>query len=124
MAIDVALEVLTDPDFLITLTLLRSAQGDYVDGIFVPGTEVSPKPTFLASVQPSSPEDFKNMEEGEREESSQVIYSLTELFGSKDVTEFDTIEGYLGSNWKVIATEPWGHHGYFKSLIVKLPKGQ
>jgi hypothetical protein len=122
MAIDVAFEVLTDPDFLITLTLSRSdGPGGYVDGIFQASARIDS--TFQASVQPAVAEDFVNQEDSERFGGSQTIYSLTELKGSKDLTKADIIKNYLGVNWKVVQVQPWGHHGYYKSIMVKIDGG-
>ncbi len=73
MAIDVALEVLTDPDFLINILVRRpGAAGSYVDGHFVEGSLAVDIP-ISASVQPSVAEDFINPEEGERFGGSQTI---------------------------------------------------
>ena len=118
MAIDVAEEVLTDPDFLISVNLKRSAVGSYVDGIFVPGSDTV---TLIdVSMQPATARDWVNTPEGEREHGAMVIYSLTELLGSKTNTKFDIIQNYIGDDWKVTQSEPWGHFGYFKSMIINL----
>jgi len=119
MAMDVAVGVLDDPDFLIPLTVQRpDAPGAYVDGLFQEST--SSQFVIQASVQPSVAEDFINPEEGERFGGSQTIYSLDELKGSKDLSKADIILGYLGVNWKVVQVQPWSHHGFYKSIIVKV----
>jgi hypothetical protein len=118
MAIDVALEVLSDPDFLIDLTVERRTAGVYTDGLYVPGTASSL--TIPASVQPANAEDFQNLPEGERFGGSQLLYTLLELVGSKDLAKADKVINYLGVNWKIVHVEPWAHHGYFKSIMVKI----
>ena len=118
MAIDVALEVLSDPNFLIDLTVERSTAGAYVGGLFVDGPTLPL--TVPASVQPATAEDFKNLPEGERFGGSQVLYSLLELIGSKDLAVADKVLNYLGVNWKVVMVEPWAHHGFYKSIMVKI----
>lgn len=118
MAIDVALEVLSDPDFLINLSVERTTAGSFIGGLYVDGT-----PSNLnvpASVQPANAEDFQNMPEGERFGGSQVLYSLLELIGSKDLAVADKVLNYLGVNWKVVMVEPWVHHGFYKSIMVKI----
>ncbi len=118
MAIDVALEVLSDPDFLIDLTVERSAAGAHIDGLYVPGAISNL--TIPASVQPATAEDFQNLPEGERFGGSQILYSLQELVGSKDLALADVVKNYLGVDWKIVMVEPWAHHGYFKSIMVKI----
>lgn len=118
MAIDVALEVLSDPDFLIDLTVERTAAGSYVDGIHVKGS--TSNLTVPASVQPANAEDFQNLPEGERFGGSQLLYTLQELIGSKDLANADKVLNYLGVDWKVVTVEPWAHHGYYKSIMVKI----
>jgi len=121
MAIDVAFEVLTDPDFLIPITVESKEKGAYVGGNYQAGPTSSK--VIQASVQPSVAEDFVNPEEGERFGGSQTIYSLAELKGSKDLAKADIIKSYLGVNWKVIQVQPWSHHGFYKSIIVKIDNG-
>jgi len=121
MAMDVALDVLTDPDFLIDITIERKAQGSYTDGLYVAGAAASF--VISGSVQPAQAEDFINREEGERFGGSQVIYSLTELIGSKDLTVADEVKNYLGVDWKVTQVQPWSHHGFYKSIITKVDNG-
>jgi len=121
MAMDVALDVLTDPDFLIELTINRKTAGSYIDGLYVAGS--SSNFTMQASVQPAQAEDFVNMAEGERFGGEQVIYSIRELIGSKDLTLADAVIGYLGVNWKVTQAQSWIHHGYYKSIITKVDNG-
>ena len=118
MAINVALEVLSDPDFLIDLTVERSAAGAYVEGLYIEGA--TSNLTIPASVQPANAEDFQNLPEGERFGGSQLLYTLQELIGSKDLAKADKILNYLGVDWKVVMVEPWAHHGYFKSMMVKI----
>lgn len=118
MAINVALEVLSDPDFLIDLTVERTTAGAYVGGLYVGGT--ASNLTIPASVQPANAEDFQNLPEGERFGGSQLLYSLQELIGSKDLAKADKVLNYLGVDWKVVTVEPWTHHGYYKSIMVKI----
>ncbi len=118
MAIDVALEVLSDPDFLINLTVERTTAGSYIGGLYVEGTPSNL--TIPASVQPANAEDFQNLPEGERFGGSQLLYTLQELIGSKDLAKADRVLNYLGVNWKVVMVEPWAHHGYYKSMMVKI----
>ncbi len=118
MAINVALEVLSDPDFLIDLSVERTTAGTFTDGLYVEG--ISSNITVPASVQPANSEDFKNMPEGERFGGSQVIFSLLELIGSKDLAKADKVLNYLGADWKIVTVEHWAHHGYYKSIMVKI----
>ena len=120
MAMDVAYEVLTDPDFLVALRVNRFNPGSYVDGIFEEGDVLS----FIvrASVQPTNSKDFTNLEEGERVGGLHTIYSRFEFKGSESLTGSDRIINYRGFNWKVVMSEQWGHHGYFKTLISKVDK--
>ncbi len=118
MAIDVALEVLSDPDFLINLSVERTTAGSYVEGLYVEG--ISSNITVPASVQPANSEDFKNMPEGERFGGSQVLFSLLELQGAKDLAPADKVLNYLGVDWKIVTVEHWAHHGYYKSIMVKI----
>jgi len=120
MAIDVALEVLTDDDFLITVDRKSTSEGSYVNGLFVAGSESSTP--IKVSMQPATADDYQNMEEGERVSGLQVMFGLDELKGSRDNTEFDVIEGYLGADWKVVTSESWIHHGYYRTVITRLPK--
>ena len=122
MAMDVAADVLNDPDFLIDLTRVREVAGAYVDGIFNPGG--TQELSFKGSVQPMGSDDFVNYGEGEREEGAQVVYTITELRGSKDTTNFDRIKNLKGANWKVKLVEDWSEYGYYKAMIVRLEEGQ
>ena len=118
MAINVALEVLSDPDFLIDLTVERSTAGAFADGLYVEGAKLNL--TIPASVQPANAEDFQNLPEGERFGGSQTLYTLVELIGSKDLALADKVLNYLGVDWKIVMVEPWTHHGYYKSIMVKI----
>ena len=119
MAINVALEVLSDPDFLINLTVERAASaGSYVAGLYVEGA--TSNIVVPASVQPANSEDFKNVPEGERFGGSQVLFSLLELIGSKDLKKADRVINYLGVDWKIVTVEHWAHHGYYRAIMVKI----
>jgi hypothetical protein len=120
MAIDVALEVLTDPDFLIELTIQRKEPGQFVDGLFTPGG--TGEFALSCSVQPTTAEMLSLLPEGSRDGGEQAIFSLVQLFGSSDTESPDKVKNYLGADWIVIASAPWGHHGYYVSIISKIRK--
>ena len=116
MSIDVAYEVLTDPDFLIGVCIERKDPGSYVDGLFISGTSTELN-DIQVSLQPMTANDFVNAPEGERAKGDMTMYSRFKPIGTDDLAKADTVKDYDGASWKVIRVEAWGHHGFYKSML-------
>jgi hypothetical protein len=118
MAMNVAIDVLDDVDFLVDLTVERKSAGSYVDGIYQPS--LTTLINFKGSVQPATAEDFVNRPEGERVEGDLVVFTTQQLIGSKNLVKADIVQGFQGADWKITLVENWSQHGYYKAHMTRL----
>lgn len=111
-------ELMTDPDFVETVTLRRPTIHFANEGEAISSYEDT---SFVASVQPAKAEEIAALPEGERG-SGQVyrIYTATELRMSDGKTDVSDVLVYGGKELRVIGQEPWGANGYFKFLAVEV----
>ena len=113
-----------------TLTVRRPTEtidtGQYIDGVWVPGTEgtvTNPDFTIQTSVQPASGKDLEVLEEGLRTKEILKIYPTTEL---KAVDQHNNIEAdiveYNGNDYKVINVKAYqnGIINHYKCLIMRV----
>lgn len=117
-------ELFTDPEFMRDVTLRRptvhlanegEAVASYVDDV-----------AFTASVQPATAEEIASLPEGERGGGRIVkLYTGTELLytDGKDTAKLAdvvVVPNPDGGEFRVIGTEPWGAHGYWKVLATEV----
>ena len=86
------------------LTIRRTEGGEYVDGIWQPGTET--EFTARYSVQPASPDDMEMLPEGRRERKAYTLFGDTAL---RTVTDADNADKVLiyGEWFEVSAHQAW-----------------
>ena len=102
--------------FVSSATVLRSAQGAFIGGIWQRGEDLSL--SIRASVQPLGEEDFAALPQGVKDRENRVIYSRTELKGSVAGVEADIVI-YAGSRWRIVRAKQWGDYGYFECIMTK-----
>lgn len=102
------------------LTVTREQPGQYVDGVWQPGTSATL--TVNASVQPTTPDEMQMLPEGERDRQAFTLYSDTELLVSNDNTQQPSDRVQIdGATYKASARAPWQnsiipHH---RTVVVK-----
>jgi hypothetical protein len=104
-------EIVTDPEFLSTITRQRPTQS------FVPGFEGRVRTTYVATslqaiVQPVKPDFVAPSPEGERMDSWIEIYSAQSIFMVDATTESDIVE-WNGGKYRVMKTERYEAYGYY-----------
>lgn len=90
-------------------TVAREGSGTYVDGILQVGAADTPF-SIVASIQPASGRDLKNLPEAQHGEETRVVFTTTELrtrtpAGAPDTVMID------GEPWTVVRVERWQHWG-------------
>lgn len=88
--------------------LRKQAAGTYVNGEWVPPT-TAPE-TILATIQPVTGKDLKDLEEGLRRTARFSLWTLSPL-------ATDEIVIYGGSNYRVMTSIPRPDGGYTKAVI-------
>jgi hypothetical protein len=94
---------------------------DY-DGLY--GFATTSTLTIQGSVQHATPEARAVLPEGIRRMAEFMIYTTQPIYGELDSpnTNADIVQGWKGSNWKVMATTRWEHMGYYVGLLVRLTR--
>ena len=86
------------------LTIRRTEGGEYVDGIWQPGTES--EFTARYSVQPTSPDDMEMLPEGRRDRQAYTLFGDKPLRKATDEGNADRVLIY-GEWYEVSAHQPW-----------------
>lgn len=102
------------------LTVTRQQPGQYVDGIFQPGTTETL--TVRASVQPVSPDDVQLLPEGKRNRQAFTLYSDAEINVADDqtTTAGDRVD-IDGDTYQATARQPWQNSiiPHYRTVVVK-----
>jgi len=105
-----------------TLTVTRPT-GDYVDGIWVPGTPYTFEGRY--SVQPASPDDMQRLPEGRRGRDAYTLYGEPELLqaDANAGTNADRVE-IDGATFEVGATQEWrnGIIPHHRAVVTREPE--
>ena len=86
------------------LTIRRTTGGEYVDGLWQPGTET--EFTARYSVQPTGKDDMEMLPEGRRERQAFTLFGDTPLRRADDEGNADRVLIY-GEWYEVNAHQPW-----------------
>lgn len=96
------------------ITVTRSAQGEYVDGRYVPGDNQ----TFEAfgNIQPLNGKELLQLPEGDRQRQTLKIYTAFALENNDTVTRSDGIQH------EVQAVEDWTafHQPHYKARLMRI----
>lgn len=113
------------------VTIRRRQAGDWVDGLWVPGTLNAPE-TILATVQPARSDDYDQMQalpEGRRVEGMVRVYTdaALEIAAEDSTSSGDQLvwpDGLRDRNYVFIARSPWrsGIISHFRYLAVLIPE--
>ena len=102
------------------LKVYRQSGGEYVNGIWQPGTET--EITVRVSVQPSSPDDMELLPEGRRERRAYTLFGDDALLGvgddNPDQVEID------GERYEVSAVQYWRNSiiPHTRTVVTRLPE--
>jgi hypothetical protein len=111
-------EVVNDPDFAQTFTIVRSNNGRFVMGKWVNNTI---KINAWGSLQPPTPEELEMVPEGDRVtgvvavHTSMLIYETNVQQGG-----ISDIVNWHGQDYRVMKVFPWQDYGYYKALAVRM----
>ena len=104
------------------LTVTRKSGGEYVDGIWQPGSES--QITIQASVQPTSPDDMELLPSGRRDRQAFTLYADTPLRISGEVegSNADTVN-IDGAKYEASARRPWQNNiiNHHVTVVTKVP---
>jgi len=103
-----------------TLTVTRGGAGQFVDGIFQPGTQSSF--TIQASVQPTTPDDVELIPAGKRDRLSYTLYSDTALKIANDNTQQPGDRVLIdGETYEAMGRQPWQNNiiNHHRTVVVK-----
>jgi hypothetical protein len=113
------------------VTFTRRTGGAYVDGIWVPGTNVSIITIPAASIQPATGlqrvvggRDMRSDEQGQLVYDVRVLYSYVELKVREPGVDPDIVL-FEGDNWTVVRVEKWvlNDEITYRALIVREARG-
>jgi hypothetical protein len=114
-------ELFSDPEFMRAVALRRPTIHLANEGESI--ASYDPDVDITASVQPATAEDVASLPEGERGSGRIVkLYTSTDLKmsdGKTTVADVVVIPDPDGGSFKIVGTEPWGPHGYYKALAVE-----
>jgi len=102
------------------LTVTRQQPGQYVDGIWQPGSTATL--AIRASVQPATPDDVELLPSGQENNQAFTLYSDTALHVANEI---DNTVGDLvqigGLEYRAMARQPWqnGVVDHHKTVVVK-----
>ena len=106
-----------------SLDVERQGEGEYVDGIWQPGSPSNI--TIDASVQPTSPTDYEKLPEGRRERKAYTLYSASPLCQASEHDDKQpdrvTIDG---EKYEVSRVEKWGNYilPHYKAVVTLMPE--
>jgi len=107
-----------DADTAEIITVTRTANSGYVDGIFVKGTTVNFK--ALASVQAPTGDELQDLPEGSRDSSALKFFSKRPIFTISDRDDFDAdIITYQGIRYKIVTSRNWNAYGHTVAIGVR-----
>ena len=102
------------------LTVTRKSGGEFVNGIWTPGTTA--EVPIEASVQPASPDDMQRLPEGRRQDKAYVLRSDQELLEVDDNAEQSAdLVTIGGETYEVMRCSRWQNSiiNHFESLVVR-----
>ena len=104
-----------DTDTSEIVTVIRTSNGSYVDGIYVKGTQSTFK--TICSVQQASPEELLTLTEGERNKDIRKFISkkIIRTSSDKDSVLADIVR-YKGFDYKIISSGDWDSYGHTTSF--------
>lgn len=104
-----------DSDTAEIVTVIRTSNGGYVDGIYVKGTESTFK--TICSVQQPSPQELQNLPEGERDRDIRkfITKKLVRTASDRDGLIADKVR-YRGVDYKIISAGDWDAYGHTTSF--------
>ncbi len=107
-----------DSDTAMIITVVRTENGSYVDGIYQEGTTSTFK--TLASVQQPTPDDVQMLPEGERNKDLRKFISKKPIRTTSDRDEViaDKVI-YKGNHYKIISVNDWDDYGHTTSIGVR-----
>lgn len=98
-----------------TYSLKRHGAGDYVEGVFVPGSVTTS--TIQASVQPAGGKELQRLPEGERLQDYLAVWTTSELLTLEGSRAPDRLV-IDGAEYEVVAVEDWLSEGnYYKAIV-------
>jgi hypothetical protein len=104
-----------------SLTVIRQQPGQYVNGVWQPGSEETL--TIRASVQPTSPDDIERLPEGRRERQAFTLYSSQALriIDESEETNADIVE-IDGQRYEATARQPWQNNliNHHRTIVTRI----
>ena len=125
--IDVS-DILADPDFLETITLIRAPFGaSLADGVWSQPATITK--SFKGGIQDPGDSPWVSLPEGVRIQDATLIYTRFELRGETVDAAGRSMPGdiivFAGMRFKVVSMrDGWAHRGYLCFLAVKLERGR
>lgn len=116
MPINVSDAISTDTAEIITIE--RTSNGGYVDGIYQPGLKSNFK--TLCSVQQPTPQQMQFLPEGDRDKDTKLFISKRSLRTGDDKDNvLPDVALHRGKRYKIVATGDWISYGFTSSLGVR-----
>lgn len=103
-----------------TYTVTRVSAGTYTQGRHTPGAPTAF--VIVASIQPATGRELRDLPEGQRGDEVIAIYTTTEIRTREPGGEPDVIT-YGGEPWTVIRVKRWESFGavHFEALAARAP---
>ena len=107
-----------DTDTAQIITVIRTAAGSYVDGLYVKGATSTFK--TLASVQQPSPIQLEILPEGEKDKDIKLFISKKPMRTTNDEAGLIAdLVMYKGQQYKIISSADWDDYGHTMAMGVK-----
>lgn len=112
-------EIVNDPDFAQTFTIVRSQGGQWILGRW---QESKVSIQAWGAIQPPEPEELEQIPEGDRMLGVVAIW-VTQRIYKTNVNDTGALSDqviWLGENYRVYLVYPWDDYGYQKALAVRM----
>lgn len=118
MTIDVSEAIDTDTSDL--LPVIRTASGDYVDGLYIKGAEQAPFNANI-SIQNPTPKEVQMLPVGERtKDIKKFIASIELLIDNDRINQLADHVVYRGARYKIIKASDYQSYGYTRAFGARI----
>lgn len=112
-------DVVNDPDFAESYTILRSQDGSWQQGKWV---DAQVTLAGYGVVQPATNQDLDMVPEGDRVSGAFLFHSSSPLYETQ-VNPSNAISDILvwqGQQFRILAVQQWQDYGYWQALAVRM----
>lgn len=115
-------DVVLSPEFTQNITVIRSKDGEWIEGDFVASEETL---TIRAVVSASDAKEVTMIPEGDRFSEIKVIHTHEKIYTTRNADDdfgagINDIVIWNNSRYKVAAVEDASDYGFYRSVIIRI----